>query len=194
MNRIQNGDTERIFATALDYTGVTVTGLSDMLIEIVRVSDDYYLDFSDNTFKTSGWTTRQQQMTELDSTNSAGVYYYDFNTTGFSDDVYFIRVTSATAFNVPLEGSLHVGGYIDNIDSSISAIATSVQKILGLSHENYRIKSSVYDDNHNLTSATFAIYPDASNCNADTNAIATYTLTSTYDGNNNLSTYKVVKA
>lgn len=115
MNRIQNGDTERLSATALDSTGAFIIGLSDMLVEITRQSDDFYLDFNDNTFKSSGWTTRQQIMSELDATNSAGTYYYDFNTTGFNDDVYFLRSTSATAINDPFENELKVGGSDDSL-------------------------------------------------------------------------------
>ena len=43
------------------------------------------------------------------------MYYFDFNTTGFSDDTYFIRSTSATGVNVPQEGELVVGGYVDEV-------------------------------------------------------------------------------
>ena len=124
MNIIQNGQTERILITALDENGDFITGLSDVLVEIQRTSDNYYLDFNDNTFKASGWTTRQETMTELYYSYSPGSYYYDFDTTGFSDDEYFIRVTSATAENSPYEGYLKVGGYVDNIDASISTRST----------------------------------------------------------------------
>ena len=120
---VQSNETERVYATALDADGDPVTSLTDVLIEIRRVSDGQYYDFNDNTFKASGWTTRQQQMSELDVTNSAGVYYYDFNTTGLSADKYFIRVSSATAENMPAEGHLTVGGYVDSIDTTISSRA-----------------------------------------------------------------------
>ena len=120
--RIQQNQTERIRATALNSSGAFITGLTDVLLEIRRKSDGFYFDFDDTTFKNSGWTTRQQQMTELDATNSAGVYYYDFNTTGLSDDEYFMRSTSVTATNLPAEGELKVGDYVDNIDASILAV------------------------------------------------------------------------
>lgn len=38
-----------------------------------------YLDFADNTFKAAGWTTRQQALTEVDATNSPGVYEHVLN-------------------------------------------------------------------------------------------------------------------
>lgn len=126
-NRIQNGQIERISITALDSDSNFLTDLGNLsatflpTIEIKRESDGKYLDFNDNTFKSSGWSIRQQNMTELDSTNSPGVYYYDFNTTEFTDDNYFIRVLNDTAYNSPFEGELKVGGFIDNIDASIDS-------------------------------------------------------------------------
>ena len=122
--RIQNSQIEQIRVTALDIVSAFITGLTDVLLEIRRESDGYYLDFNDSTFKNSGWTTRQQQMTELDSTYSPGTYFYDYDTTGFSDDNYFIRATSATAHNTPWEGELKVGDYIDNLDVSVSSRAS----------------------------------------------------------------------
>jgi len=124
--RIQNSETEQIRVTALDIEAAYVTGLTDVLLEIRRESDGYYLDFDDSTFKNSSWTTRQEQMAELDVTNSPGVYFYDFDTTGLSDDNYFIRVSSATAYNTPWEGELKVGGYVDDLDATISSRASEV--------------------------------------------------------------------
>jgi hypothetical protein len=120
---IQLNSTERLYGTVFNSSNVLVAGLTDVLVEIKRVSDGYYLDFNDNTFKNTGWTTREQQMSELDASNSIGVYYYDFDTTGFSEDKYFIRVDSVSAVNMPAEGELKVGGYIDDIDAPISGRA-----------------------------------------------------------------------
>ncbi len=122
--RIQNSQTEQIRVTALDIEAAYITGLTDVLLEIRRESDGYYLDFNDSTFKNSGWTTRQEQMAELDVTNSPGTYFYNFDTTGFSDDNYYIRVTSATAYNTPWEGELKVGDYVDNLDATVSSRAS----------------------------------------------------------------------
>jgi hypothetical protein len=117
--RIQYGATERIMATILNSSNAGYTGLSDVLLEIRRRSDGKYFDFSDKTFKSAAWTTRQGAMTELNATYSAGVYYYDFNTTGhssaYTEEDYFIRVTSVSGGSVPNEGELHVGGYVNQI-------------------------------------------------------------------------------
>ena len=122
--RIQNGQTEQIRVTTLDIVSAFVTGLTDVLLEIRRESDGFYIDFNDSTFKNTGWTTRQNQMAELDVTNSPGTYFYNFDTSSLSDDNYFLRVTSATAHNTPWEGELKVGDYVDNLDATVSSRAS----------------------------------------------------------------------
>jgi hypothetical protein len=68
-----------------------------------------------------------------------------------------------------------------------------ISRILGLSQENYRIFSPVYDINNNLLTATMKTYANASDCNNNINPVATYQVTSTYDNKNRMKTYKVVK-
>lgn len=113
--RVPNSTTERIYATALNSSGAPITALSNMLLEICRLSDGYYFDFNDSTFKNTGWVARTQIMSELSAAYSPGVYYYDWDTTGHDDNNYFLRVTSATAVNDPIEGELKVGGFIDDL-------------------------------------------------------------------------------
>jgi hypothetical protein len=110
--RYQNSDTIPITVTALNISGTKVTGLTDVLLTIRRNSDDYYLDFDDNTFKASGWTTRQKVMGEKDATNSAGVYFYDWDTSGFDDDQYHLEVSSITAANSPWADWVYIGAYL----------------------------------------------------------------------------------
>jgi len=59
----------------LDTSGDHVTGQTPT-IAIKKASNAYWLDFSDSTFKTSGWTNKTITLTE-DATN--GIYYYTFN-------------------------------------------------------------------------------------------------------------------
>jgi len=117
--RVKHGTTERIFATVSNSSGTPSTGLTDVLLEIYRKSDGKYFDFNDTTFKSSGWTTRQNAMTELSASYSPGVYYYDFDTTDHSsayvEETYLLTTTSATAANDPLYGELKVGGFVDQI-------------------------------------------------------------------------------
>jgi len=113
--RIQNGQTTPIEVIAETAGGVPVIGLSNVLLGIRRISDDQWLDFADNVFKASGWTTRQKVMTEIDATKDAGKYKYSFDSTGFSDDTYQFRAENVTAFNFPQFGEVIVGDYVDDI-------------------------------------------------------------------------------
>ncbi len=61
--------------TILDTSGDHVTGQTPT-IAIKKASNAYWLDFSDSTFKNSGWTSKTTALTE-DATN--GIYYYTFN-------------------------------------------------------------------------------------------------------------------
>lgn len=119
---IPTDGSERIEALILDGSLDPLTGKSDILISIRRKSDGYWYDFDDDTFKASGWTTRQQAMTETDSTNDPGVYHYVFDTSvitnATADDVYMIRVDQSPgtdAANLPQTGELKTGIHIDQI-------------------------------------------------------------------------------
>lgn len=61
-----------------DANGDGVPSLSP-LVSIRRTSDDMYLDFADNTFKSSGWTTRLATMTEVNASLAEGCYKYAWN-------------------------------------------------------------------------------------------------------------------
>ena len=81
-------------------------------------------------------------------------------------------------------------------DSEIDAIKTQTDKIpriLGLSMENHRIFSPIYDANNCLTSATIKIYPTKADVLADTNAIATYAMVATFDADGKCLTYRMTK-
>lgn len=128
--RVQTGATERIEVLILDATLDPLTGKSDILISIRRVSDGFFYDFNDDTFKSSGWTTRQTAMSEISATNAPGEYSYDFDTSAITnaaaDDTYQIRVDQSPgtdAANVPQIGEVKVGQFVDDIDAAISSRA-----------------------------------------------------------------------
>jgi hypothetical protein len=60
----------RVAYVVADSSGNPVTG-ETIRLQVQRVSDDAVLDFSDNSFKFSGWTTRYATMTY----NAQGEYY-----------------------------------------------------------------------------------------------------------------------
>jgi hypothetical protein len=129
--RIQTDATERVEALMLDGSLSPLTGLSDVLLAIRRISDGFFYDFNDDTFKSTGWTTRQQVMTETDSTNDQGVYHYNFDTSAITnaaaDDTYQLRVDCASAANVPQVGELKVGQYVDDIDQALSVTESNIR-------------------------------------------------------------------
>jgi hypothetical protein len=136
--RIQTGDTERIEAVVLDGSLDPLTGKTDILLSIRRVSDGQWYDFSDDTFKASGWTTRQEQMTETDATNDPGTYHSDFDTSAITnaaaDDTYEVRVDQSPgtdAANLPLVGEIKVGGFVDDIDQALSTTESNITTAIG---------------------------------------------------------------
>jgi len=46
--------------------GLGVTGLAPQ-VELRRTDDNYYFDFNDNTFKSSGWTTKSVSLSDIGS-------------------------------------------------------------------------------------------------------------------------------
>lgn len=61
-----------------DSGNIGVPGLTPKLA-IRRTADNKFLDFDDNVFKNSAWTTRQVEMTEINSVLSPGGYRYSWD-------------------------------------------------------------------------------------------------------------------
>lgn len=78
-------------------------------------------------------------------------------------------------------------GYTDEIESIFvvteSAKNSDMLRTLGLSDENKKILDTVHDANGNITGATIKIYPSATDFENDTNVLATYEYSSSYDAN-----------
>jgi hypothetical protein len=126
IERFQNGQIVDLATSILVSTaGAILTGLVNVTVRVRRESDDFWLDWNDNTFKAAGWTTLDGAMSEVDATRAAGVYARAFPTTGFADDRYYARMSSPSAFNSPQEASALVGEWIDNIDVAITTRASA---------------------------------------------------------------------
>lgn len=129
---IETDAEERIEVLILDDALDPLTGKTDIVLTIRRVSDGQYLDFNDMTFKGSLWTTREQVMTEVDATYDAGAYYYDFDTSAITnataDDTYELRVEQdggTDARNVPQVGTIRVASWIDDITTITGKLPTN---------------------------------------------------------------------
>jgi hypothetical protein len=151
--RIQTGGKEPIEVLAVDALQDRLTGLVNLAVSVRRVSDDWVLDWNDDTFRAA--PTRQWELlTEIDATLSPGEYRLDnashdkgLDTSAFTnavaDDVYRIIVvqqgTPQNAANFPQHGEIKVGDWLDFIDEAISAQATPAEVkaemvALGLDH------------------------------------------------------------
>ena len=76
--RIQNSQSEQVELLLTDYDNAPITGAS-VSIRIRRISDDYFYDWDDSTFKASGWTTIADTMSEVDATNDYGFSLININ-------------------------------------------------------------------------------------------------------------------
>lgn len=86
-------------------------------------------------------------------------------------------------------------GKVANYECTISTLV-DLNRLLGLSQENYRVVDPVYvsyGGNDQLTSGTIKIYKDATDCENDTNSIASYSIVATYNSSGNMTSYKVKK-
>ena len=123
---IQTGRVEEIRLNVSDITGVPLTGATGVLIRIQRASDEFYYDFSDATFKSSGWSDRDAQLSEVDAVLLPGIYELTggFDTGGVTnisgDDTYLVfPVNSGIVDTVnavlPAPGEFKVGFFADGV-------------------------------------------------------------------------------
>lgn len=130
--RIQTGDLEPIYVEFRDVAGGQLTGATDLFVRLFRDSDSEFFDWSDLTFKSSGHTTLDQILTEVDGTNAPGVYRVTggFNTATITnitdDDTYFVVALQTPGTNalIPEPSELKVGQWIDGVGLDIVISAT----------------------------------------------------------------------
>ena len=130
--RLQTNASEPIIVFATDLNGDPLTSLTDLKFSIRRHSDDFYLDFDDNTFKSSGWTTKDRALLEIDSVNAPGQYKPStdflpgFITNPSTDDhyiLYFFQTPGSNAV-LPPPAEFAIGKWLDDIDATISSRST----------------------------------------------------------------------
>lgn len=124
MKYVELNTTELIYSLFVDVEGAGITAASPSIT--IRRNDGQYYDFNDNAFKSSGWTTRVGTMTEVSAANDAGVYSYSFNTTGMSENTYFIRTSLAAAVNSPQASELSVGYFISDVGEVLTDTSTTI--------------------------------------------------------------------
>ena len=122
---IQTGQTEPVIILVTDVNGDPLPGKSDIVLRMRRVSDGYYLDWSDSFFKVeSSVVTPQTAMAETEPNLSPGQYHLTsgFNSSFYNnvtaDDTYVLTAYQSTgtdAANVPQIGEIKVGSFVDDI-------------------------------------------------------------------------------
>lgn len=152
MAEITKGTTYYLESLVTDQQGDGVTGLT-VTYKVIKSSD--------NSLKASG------TLTDVGD----GVYQgsYLFDTVGQYRVVYFTPTT-----------------YLDAIETVIVttcsnvAISEKIDRILGLSQENYRMFETEWDRAQEMTYCKIRIYPTATDVDNDTNHIAEYEITAIY--------------
>ena len=126
MNRIRTGATEPIYVYAVKTNGKPFTGLTDIYVRLSRVSDGKYLDWSDMTFKSSGHTTKNKVLSEVDPLDGKGLYRVTGNlntsliTNPVINDTYTVIPIQTPGTNAKLPGpdQIQVGDWVDAITNA----------------------------------------------------------------------------
>ena len=110
------------------YGNAMLSAVPYLLIR--KVDNNSILDWYDNTFKSSGWTTRSSNLTEVDSVNFPGLYELDLDISLFADGIYQIHADNIGQwiYHDVKEFSVKSGKLQFNVDSdNISKVASRVQ-------------------------------------------------------------------
>lgn len=74
---------------------------------------------------------------------------------------------------------------------SLADLRGAIERLLGLSHENFTITDQEYNNKHQMVAATITLYPSASDVGTRTNAFATYRIRTEYDADDRPSYYEM---
>lgn len=76
--------------------------------------------------------------------------------------------------------------------NDFDSMTVLLERILGLTQENYTVSDTVYDNDNNMTSSKIKIYSDSASVGTTNNIIAEYNVSASYN-NGNLENYSVIK-
>lgn len=133
---VPTGEATRLITMARDSSGAGVTGAT-LSLAIRRNSDGFWWDGS--VFQSAHATVT---MTETDATNLAGVYHVDFTPQVAFAGVVYITTATAGVTNDPFVATILAGSFLDNIDASLSDLATDADMTTVLT----RLGSGVLDN------------------------------------------------
>jgi hypothetical protein len=139
--------------------------------------------------------------TDLNAIKGTG-FVSGTNSLKAQSDLFQDRVTGEVALKEQLVGAggtenapagLGIWDVLGDGSVTMGDLNLSMRRILGLVHENFAIFNQGYDAVNNLISATVRIYDTKTDTEANTNHIAEYTVSATYDSSNRLTNYTMVR-
>jgi hypothetical protein len=118
----------KISAIIADANGALLTGkAASTALKVLRAADGYLIDWSDLTFKASGWGSLTTPLVEVDSTNLPGGYQKDVTITAWADGFYRCLVhfdDATTVLNFQGEQYIQGGREVEvNCDAAMSSRA-----------------------------------------------------------------------
>ena len=128
------------------------------VIFIQRLSDQQYWNgVSFQTIRTS------VAMTEVDETNSPGLWRFDFDTTvGLDVDEYLVEFkdTSLNSVNTLELLFAYIGDFLDGLSDAVA-------RILGLQKDNFVLDPTEYSTDKVMTKGDIRVYDSVANANTD---------------------------
>lgn len=111
----------------LDRSGQPITGSTSIVAEIRRVGTSDRWDFNDNTFKTSGWTTRQGPLAQVDAGLDAGVYESaaGWVAAAVVAGVYLVTYRDTSGVALPATEAFRLGGPAETVTTKLDVTTGS---------------------------------------------------------------------
>jgi uncharacterized protein YoxC len=182
--------------TSMDSLTTTVSELDD---KVNFISGSTYEMNQNVLIMTSGFTDINSGFTEIEESISEMtdvVNLLDNKVSYISGTTYEMNqnVINMTDNVSDMTDAVNImSNEVNDMFIAVNNLDAQIKRILGLVQENFRIVDHVYNSDNTLASATIKIYPTDGDCDADTNAIATYNMTALYDSSSRLVNYKVTK-
>lgn len=170
--------------------GAGQTGLSPSAI-IRRRSDGLWLQNDGTTWDSS---PDELAMTPVDAVNLPGVYQYAVNSGGLTyadgGEGYTVRVSESTNDLLEyIEITTAKSEWDELVSDHVtgSTMGLTLQVVRGLVQGEHRLQNTTYDGDGRLQTADIVIYPTSNDALNDTNALATFSVTCTYNAYGDLT-------
>jgi hypothetical protein len=147
-DRIQSGETHRIWFLAKDVAGAPVTGATVTVRIRLDANSSYW------TGTAFGGVT-SLAMTQADAVNLPGLYFYDFAVpSSITSGLLVCLIQSATAavVNDPEVQTLKVGGFVNYLNSSLSVIDANIDTLIPLPTLVSLLRSQILTQDANINS------------------------------------------